>query len=386
MRTRRNAARTSRSSPNAPSSGTMRISDFELYRYSLPLVEPVKLSAGTIHHREGLLLKLCGEDGSIGWGESAPLPGFSAENLDEAEKSLRVAGSSLVGYELQRDAYEVREKLNSELEPLGLPSSVRFGCELAVWNLCAASHGVSLVEWTFPKYRRVVPLNGLLLGEAEVVLESASRMREDGYSAVKLKVGKRSVEEDVDLVNALRRALGEDISLRLDANRAWSFEEAIRFGQGIAGVGIEYVEEPLTDASLLPHLTREFSLPIAIDESLVGMDSASLEQHGYAVAIVLKPTLIGGLSKTLRFAETASRLGMSSVVSSAYESGVGISALIALAAGIGEKAVPAGLDTYRSLAADVLSPRLELPAPEVDVRASFGVRREVDERALDPFR
>lgn len=385
MRTRRNAARTSRSSPNARS-GTMRISDFELYRYSLPLVEPVKLSAGTIHHREGLLLKLDGDDGSIGWGESAPLPGFSAESLDETEESLQAAASSLTGYELQGDTYEIREKLNAELERLKLPSSVRFGCELAVWNLCAASQGISLVEWMFPKSRRVVPLNGLLFGAAEDVLEGASRMREDGYSAVKLKVGKRSVEEDIELVHALRGALGEDIRLRLDANRAWSFEKAVRFGQGIVEVGIEYVEEPLADASLLPDLTRESSLPLALDESLVGMDPGSLEQHCYAVAVVLKPTLIGGLSKTLRIAETASRLGMSTVISSVYESGIGISALIALAAGVGDQAVPAGLDTYRALAADVLSPPLELPAPEVDVRASFGVRREVDEWALDPIR
>jgi len=364
----------------------MRIYDFELYRYSLPLADPVKLSAGTIHHREGLLLKLAGEDGSIGWGESAPLPGFSAESLEQVEESIQGTASSLIGYELQGDAYEVREKLNSELERLKLPSSVRFGCELAVWNLCAASQGISLVEWMFPKSRRVVPLNGLLFGEVEEVLESASRMREDGYSAIKLKVGKRSVEEDVDLVNALRRVLGEDMSLRLDANRACSFEEAIRFGQGIAGVGIEYVEEPLTDASLLSHLARESGLPVALDESLVGMEPASLEQHRYAVAIVLKPTLIGGLSKTLHFAETASRLGMSTVISSTYESGIGILALIALAAGTGDQAVPAGLDTYRSLAADVLSPRLELPAPKVDVRASFRVNRELNEGSLDLIR
>jgi O-succinylbenzoate synthase len=74
---------------------------------------------------------------------------------------------------------------------------------------------------------------------------------------------------------------------------------------------------------------------------------------------------------------------MSTVISSTYESGIGILALIALAAGTGDQAVPAGLDTYRSLAADVLSPRLELPAPKVDVRASFGVNRELNEGLLD---
>jgi O-succinylbenzoate synthase len=77
---------------------------------------------------------------------------------------------------------------------------------------------------------------------------------------------------------------------------------------------------------------------------------------------------------------------MSTVISSTYESGIGILALIALAAGTGDQAVPAGLDTYRSLAADVLSPPLELPASKVDVREFFGVPREVNEGSLDPIR
>jgi o-succinylbenzoate synthase len=75
---------------------------------------------------------------------------------------------------------------------------------------------------------------------------------------------------------------------------------------------------------------------------------------------------------------------MRAVVSSAYESGVGTSALVALAAGIGDEAVPAGLDPYRRLAEDVLRPRLGLSEPRVDVRGAFEERREVDRRLLIP--
>jgi hypothetical protein len=71
-------------------------------------------------------------------------------------------------------------------------------------------------------------------------------------------------------------------------------------------------------------------------------------------------------------------------ISSAYESGVETSGLVALAAEVGDEAVPAGLDTYRRLARDVLRPRLGLPAPRVDVRAFFEERREVERRLLTP--
>ena len=117
---------------------------------------------------------------------------------------------------------------------------------------------------------------------------------------------------------------------------------------------------------------------MALDESLVGMQPEELEEHGYARAVVLKPTLLGGISRTLRMAGRALRLGMTPVVSSAYESGVGTAALVALAAGIGDHPVPAGLDTYRALAGDVLDKPLALPALSVDVGETVVASRTVD--------
>jgi O-succinylbenzoate synthase len=96
------------------------------------------------------------------------------------------------------------------------------------------------------------------------------------------------------------------------------------------------------------------------------------------VAFVLKPTLLGGLSRTLRVAGQALRLGVTPVVSSAYESGVGMAALVALAAGIGDCPVPAGLDTYRAMAEDVLETPLKLPAPDVDVGETAQASRTID--------
>jgi O-succinylbenzoate synthase len=123
-------------------------------------------------------------------------------------------------------------------------------------------------------------------------------------------------------------------------------------------------------------------VPVALDESLVGIRPEELGEHRYARAFVLKPTLIGGISRTLLVAELALRLGVTPVVSSAYESGVGTAALIALAAGIGDHEIPAGLDTYRWLAADVLETTLGLPAPSVGVRETAEASCTIDYRRL----
>jgi O-succinylbenzoate synthase len=352
----------------------MKLAGFDLFRFSLPLRGPLVLRGTTLHRREGLLLRLSGDDGSEGWGESAPLPGFSEESLHQAIVQMRLLAGSLIGREVTNDWTDRDGACGRELERIAPAPSVRFGLELAVWNMCATSWGKSLSELLAGGPR--VPVNGLLSGSWDEVLEEAQRMKDAGYEAVKLKVGARAVAEDVRLVHKLVEEVGNTISLRLDANRAWGYEQAAEFLRGAPS--FEYIEEPLADPAHLPKLVREFGVPVALDESLVGMDPEVLEEHRYARAVVLKPTLLGGISNTLRMAERTLRLGMTPIVSSAYESGVGTAALIAMAASIGDHPVPAGLNTYRTLADDVLDMPLGLPAPSVDVGETAVASRTVD--------
>lgn len=358
----------------------MKLTGFDLYRYTLPLAGPLLLKDVTLLHREGLLLQLTGGDGATGWGEASPLPGFGRESLEEAEEQLRELATTMTGREMNDDWVDPTGTFARELDLLDLTPSVRFCFELAVWNLCAAARGVSLPGLVSPRPRPTVPVNGLLMGSSNEVLDEACRMRTEGYRAVKLKVGSRTIEEDIALIHRLNEELGEGVPLRLDANRAWSLEEARRFARAVADLSFEYVEEPLADPEQLPLLAEDYGIPVALDESLTDMDPYALEGHRYARAVVLKPTMLGGVSRTLRFAGLALRFGIKPVVSSAYETGIGTAVLIALAAGMGEEAVPAGLDTYRWLAGDVVRPRVALPAPILDVRATMNTRRELDHR------
>ena len=359
-----------------------KLSGFGLYRYELRFSEPLTLKGTVLHYREGLLLELAAKGGLVGRGEASPLPGFSRESLHEAARQLRGLAPSMVGREVTGDWVDPDGELNRELDSMDLAPSVRFGLELALWDLYAASRKRPLAELLTPRPKVTVPVSALISGAPDEAVEEAGRVRSAGYKAVKLKVGARGVEEDVELVHAVNGVLGGAVALRLDANQAWSLEEAERFARGTASLRFEYVEEPLADPAQLPSFARTSGVPVALDESLAGMEPEALEDHGYARAVVLKPTLVGGISRTLRFAKRASNLGVEPVVSSAYETGIGTAALVALAAGVGDEGVPAGLDTYRRLAEDVLRPRLDLPAPRVDVRA--GARREIERRVLSP--
>ena len=360
----------------------MRLAGFELYRYDLPLTAPLRLKGATLRRREGLLLKLIDENGGEGWGEASPLPGFSGESIDEAAGELRILIPTLLDLDVSLDRLGFAGGSDPGLDELRLSPSARFALELAACDLLARDSGRPLPYLLAPRPRAKIRVNALLSGSPEEVLAEAARLREAGYDAFKLKVGAQDVREEAALVRSLGESLG-GATLRLDANRAWGFEEARAFVRAARSSRYEYVEEPLAQPGRMPDLVRETGLPVGLDESLVGMEPGALADHRYAAAVVLKPTLLGGLSAALRFAGEASRLGITPVVSSAYETGVGTAALVALAAAISDDA-PAGLDTYRRLAADVVSPDLDLSSPVVEVRAACAPR-EVTGRYLEPF-
>lgn len=358
----------------------MRIVGFDLYRYDLALSEPVTLKDATLQRREGALIRLSADGGPEGWGEAAPLPGFSPESLEDTIEHLRATTPGLLGREMPANLSASGDAPFPEHDRL--PPSARFGLEVALLNLHTASRGETLPDLLAHHPAQTIYTNGLLSGSTEDALENASHMREEGYRAVKLKVGRRRLAEDVGLVLRVAEILGDGVSLRLDANRAWGFEEAMEFARGVSGAQIEYVEEPLAAPARLAGLARRWGLPVALDESLVGMPPEDLGGHAFARAVVLKPTLLGGVWRVLRLAERATALGMASVVSSSYEVGVGMGALVALAAAVGEE--PAGSDTYRALAEDVIEAPLPLPAPAVDVGETMDAARTVDVGRLLP--
>lgn len=352
----------------------MRIVHSEIVPYRLPLAEPVVWNGERRDHRDGLLLRLWDDEGRAGWGDAAPLPGFSRETVGDAETALRALLPALDAVDLDpRDLLQPRGGFHTALDAAGLPSSARFAVDLALADLAAEDLGRTLPQALHPDPAVVLPLNGLLMGDREAAVAGAGRLAAEGYAAAKLKVGRQSVAADAETVRAVREALGGAVALRLDANRAWSLEQATDFAGSIAGVALDYVEEPTPDAADHPALWLDTGLPLALDETL---QEPGGEAHlrGWAAAAVLKPTLVGGLMAALRLAAAARAVGVRPVLSASFESGVGLRGVAALAAATG--AEPAGLDTYRWLAEDVLPP-LPFDRPRVDVPGLFAAPPEV---------
>lgn len=346
----------------------------EAYRYRLPLAAPLPLRGRSLTHREGLLLRLNDAQGLAGWGEAAPLPTFSRETLDEAVQSTERLRIALA----QWPAVHEDEAWATWLDARELPASVRFGIELAAANLQAAQRDTPLPHVLAPNPHDVVRVNALLTG-GDHLDRQARRLSRAGCRTVKLKVGRRPVSDDVDRVRAAARALGPSVALRLDANRAWSWDEACSFAEGLQGLAVEYVEEPLRRPADLPRFAHEHpQLPLALDETTRERGPAILESIDAVCAIVLKPTLLGGISAVARWARAARERGTRVVLSTSFESGIGMLGLAALAAAFGDGTTAHGLGAFDRLASDVLSPRPSWPGAHIDVAALFDEPRAPD--------
>ena len=247
------------------------------------------------------------------------------------------------------------------------------------WLACAREAAAG--DWPVP-VRSVVPVNVTV--PAVGPEQAAAIVAHGGCTTAKVKVAEpgQTLSDDQARVEAVRSALGPAGRVRVDANGAWSVDEAvaaIRLLDRAAG-GLEYVEQPTASVEDLARVRRVVDVPIAADESIRrAADPYRVRDLEAADIAVLKVQPLGGVRACLRIAED---IGLPVVVSSALESSVGIAAGVALAAALPELPYACGLATVQLLETDVvLDPLLPvdgaLPVrvPEVDlslVAASAG--------------
>src|SRR5690606_27455981 len=106
------------------------------------------------------------------------------------------------------------------------------------------------------QYYKTIPLNGLLSGSIESIESGAKQLLAEGYRTFKIKVGRLPVEQEIAMVQHVRKTIGNNIALRLDANRSWTLQTALLFGEAVAECGIEYIEEPLAQPEHLQEFVR----------------------------------------------------------------------------------------------------------------------------------
>ncbi len=354
---------------------------YEAFCYQLPLTAPLRIGTQLLPVRHGLIIRVADADGCCGYGEVAPLPGLHKEDLATGLEQFLAVRAALRRQKLPETLPDLQGGFDRWLGHYHLCPTLRHGLEMAVLNLLACRRRCTLAGLLNPSYRNVLPINGLLVETSRLAIQGRRLLRQ-GYTAVKLKVGRQSLAEDIARVRLARQTLGEAVSLRLDANRSWNFVSAVQFGKAVRDCNIEYIEEPLADPRQCSDFYKTTSIPVALDESLSDWGFEPLEMPEGVNAFILKPAVLGGIEATVRFIRLARRYRIQAVISSTFESGVGLAALANYAAALTDGHVPVGLDTYRWLRTDLPVRRFTAPGGQVAVDSVYYRTRQLRSQRL----
>jgi L-alanine-DL-glutamate epimerase-like enolase superfamily enzyme len=309
----------------------------------IPFRRPFATATGMWLVREAWIIRLVDADGRIGAGEAVlePADGDTASTvLDHLVR------------ELAATAPGDRLPATQELEIHGSPGrALRAAVDAALHDLARGPAGPATGAAAGAQDGRGpgVAVNATIpsIGPAASA-EAARQAVEAGFTTLKLKGGaERETDVLADRVRAVRAAVGPEIRLRLDVNGAWDLETATERLEAIARFALEYVEQPLAgdDPAGLAELRRRVRVPLAADETVTSLRAArALLDAGAVDVLVVKPVRVGGPVVAAEIADLAAGRGVPVVISTLFETGVGIAAGLAIAAALPGVAGASGID------------------------------------------
>ena len=267
---------------------------------------PAATSRGALTTRRSFVIEAITAGGS-GLGECCTMPGLLPEPTPA-----------------ELDYWCSRVEAQQGLSGMTAPSPIQFGLECAL--LAALRPGKP--RWESPQSR--IPIHHLIwMDSAENMFAAMQQGVDAGFSCLKLKVGALPFEEELALLHRAHAAF-PSVEIRVDANGAFSPEDADYKLELLAAAGVSSIEQPIRPGQwkTMARLCRTSPLPIALDEELINQpDAAKLLDEVRPQGIVIKPSLHGGLLAAQDRAQEAEARGIRWWVNSALESHIGLTAL-----------------------------------------------------------
>ena len=309
----------------------MKAVEVELAPFALPMAATVQTARERHRRREGWLIRITSADGRIGFGESTPLPSHGTETLPACAAVLRRVIPLLRG--LTFDSVPALAAWLDEALGAGHPAA-RHGLELALLDLLGQERGLPIARLLGPAVHARVPVSALLVTEdVDALALEAQRRAGEGFSTLKLKVGAGTLAQDLARIRAVGRAAGTGVALRLAANGGWSLDAArTALATICAERPIELCEQPVATLEELRAL-RPAPCSIAADEVLARpADADAVIALRAADVLVLKPMVLGGLTRALHLAQRADREGLEVIVTTTLDGALARAGALHLAA------------------------------------------------------
>lgn len=308
------------------------------YKYTLNFKRPSGTSRGVMTTKETWFIIL-NENNKTGIGECGILRGLSIDDRPEYESKLKWVCDN------------IRLGLDSLLNELIEYPSIQFGLEMAFKSL-ESEFKFDLFPSKFIKGQDAIPINGLVwMGDETFMRKQVKEKIEAGFDCIKLKIGAIDFQTELNILKSIRKEFSiSDIELRVDANGAFSPNEALEKLKRLSEYQLHSIEQPIKPKQFdeMASLCGETPLPIALDEELIGVflekDKQKLLQIIKPQYIILKPSLVGGFEGSQQWIDIAEDLGIKWWITSALESNFGLNAIAQWTYTL-NNAMPQGLGT-----------------------------------------
>ena len=302
----------------------MRIERIEVFKANLPLKRPFRIAIGETCVAETLYIRVHTDNGSYGMGEAnlfTPVVGETQATAFAAAKNL---AELLVG----TDPLDIERRVSDMRRFMLSNPTTRSAFDMALYDLAGKAAGLPLYALLGGARRVITTDNTVGIDTPEAMVEHALEIVNRGFPAVKIKVGTTAVE-DIERVERIRRAVGPELPIRIDANQGWDRVSAVHALGGMEGLGLQYCEQPVPawDFESMRYVRSRTSIPIMADESVFDeRDAFKLASMNACDFLNIKLAKSGGLHVALKINAVAEGAGMRCMVGCMTESRLGLSA------------------------------------------------------------
>ena len=364
--------------------GTVRITAVEAIPFALPYRRAPKFASGTVESADNVLVRVHTDAGLIGQAEAQPRPYTYGET--QASIVATVGGQlnqTLTGVDPMRI-----ERVAERCASLSGNQVARGAVDLAVWDLVGQMLGCPCHMLLGGFADDVAVAHMVSFGDPGAMAEEAVEVNERlGVKTFKVKVG-RTPALDVAAVRAIRKAV-PDADLYVDANRGWSYGDAVQAGDELAELGVRAIEEPISveDRPGRSRLANRWAQPLIGDESCISLVLVERALREAAVRMVSVKTARTGFTESRRILDLCLARDVPVVVGSQYEGAIGATATIAFAAAFAATAdQPAEATNFHDLADDLVITAPEIRHGRAAVPTAPGLGVEIDEERLQRYR
>jgi muconate cycloisomerase len=348
------------------------------------------MAVATMQTQTLVLIKITTEDGFVGWGEATTIGGlgYGEESPESVQTNIDTYFAPLLktlsGLNIAQTMQIIQRNINGN-------RFAKCAIQTALLDIQSQRLGIPVSELLGGRLRDSISVLWVLAsGDTEKDIAEAKKMiTAKRHNIFKLKIGSRPLERDIEHVLAIKQALGSEISIRVDVNRAWSELTAIKGIKMLQDGGVDLIEQPcaIQNIDAMQRLTRKFDIAIMADESLMGPQSAyELAKCNAASVFAVKVAQSGGLIEACEVGKLANLAGIDLYGGTMLEGPVGTIASAHVFSTFSNLAYGTELFGPLLLTEQILKKPLQYENFELKIPTASGLGIELDEDKIDKLR